>query len=94
MLIGFLRKDIVKIFVSSLKPYIFGEDPLVDVMAETRHELSNYRDIIEISEQIKRPEVKKESKDRTPEVHISRKSESYTKAPTGAPFAKDSKASN
>ena len=66
---------------------------LVDVMAESRREFSNYRDIIEISERIKHPEVKKESKDRTLEAHISRKSGNYTKAPTGAPFAKDSKAS-
>ena len=33
-------------------------------MAETKHELSNYRDIIEISDRIKRPEVKMDSKDR------------------------------
>ena len=49
-------------FLSVVKPDIFREDIysrsfeiLVDVMAETRHELSNYRDIIEISERIKRP---------------------------------------
>ena len=63
-------------------------------MAETRHELSNYCDNIEIFQRIKRPEVKNESKDRTPEAHISRKSESYTKAPAGVSFAKDSKSSN
>jgi len=60
----------------------------VNVMTETRHELSNYRDIIEISERIKRPEVKKDSKDRMPEASISRKLGSYTKALAGAPFAK------
>ena len=67
-------KEIVKIFVSGLKPDIFREEiysrsfeTLVDIMAETRHELSNYRDIIEISERIKSPEVNKESKDRMPE---------------------------
>ena len=63
-------------------------------MAETRHKFANYRDIIEISERIKRPEVKIESKDRTPEAHISRKSGSYTKSPIVASFAKDSKPSN
>ena len=63
------EKEIVKFFVNGLKPDIFREEiysssfeTLVDVMAETRHELSNCRDIIEISERIKRPEVKKEWK--------------------------------
>ena len=53
--------EIVKIFVSGLKPEIFREEiyfrafeTLVDVMAETRHELVNYRYIMEISERIKR----------------------------------------
>ena len=63
-------------------------------MAETRHELSNYRDILEISDRIKRPEVRKDSKDRMPEAPISRKSMSNTKYPIGASFAKDSKPSN
>ena len=62
-------------------------------MTETRHELSNYRNIIEISDQIKRPEVKNDSKDRMPEAAISRKSGS-NKAPIGASFAKDFKPSN
>ena len=61
------EKEIVKIFVSGLKSEIsWGSEiysrsfvTFVDVMAETRHELSNYRDIIEISERIKRAEVKK-----------------------------------
>ena len=57
-----------------------------------KQEYPKYRDITEISEQIKRPEAKKESKDSTPEAHISRKSGSYTKS-LGASFAKDSKAS-
>jgi len=63
------EKEIVKIFVSELKPDIFREEiysrsfeTLADVMAKTRHELSNYRDIIEISERIKRPEMKKSLK--------------------------------
>jgi hypothetical protein len=63
-------------------------------MAETRHELAHYRDIMEISDRIKRPEVKKDSKDKMPETAISRKSRSNTKAPIRASFAKDSKASN
>ena len=50
--------------------------------------------IIEISNQIKRPEVKKDSKYRMSEASIPRKSGSYTKAPIGASFAKDSKPSN
>ena len=84
-----------------VKPAIFREeiysqsfDTLENVLGETRHELSNHRDIIETSERIKHPEVKKESKDGAPEAHISRKLGSYTKAPAGAPFAKDSKLSN
>ena len=63
-------------------------------MAETRHELANYRDIMEISDRIKRPEVKKDSKDRMPKTAISRKSGNSTKASIGASFTKDSNASN
>ena len=46
------QKVIVKMYKSGLKPEIFREEiyscafeTLVDVMAETRHELANYRDI-------------------------------------------------
>ena len=49
------EKEIVKMFVHGLKPEIFREEiysrafeSLVDVMAETRHELENYRDIMDI----------------------------------------------
>ena len=49
---------------------------------------------MEISDGIKRPEVKKDSKDRIPDASISRKAGSNTKAPIGAPFANDSKQSN
>ena len=94
-------KEIANFFVSGLKPNIFREEiysrsceSLVDVLAETRHELANNRDIMEISDRIKRPEVKKDSKDRMPETTISKKSGSNTKAPIGAIFAKDSKPSN
>ena len=80
-------------FVSERKPensreeiYSRSFETLVDVMAEIRHELANHRDIIEISERIKRLQ----SKDRTPETHISRKSGNYTKDPAGASFEKDS----
>ena len=51
MLIGYPEKEIVKMFVSGLNPEVFREEiysafeTLVDVMAETRHELANYRDI-------------------------------------------------
>jgi hypothetical protein len=68
------EKEIAKLFVSGLKPDIFREEiyarsceSLVDAMAETRNELSNYREFMEISDRIKRPEVKKDSKDRIPE---------------------------
>jgi len=63
-------------------------------MAETRHELSNYRDIIEISERIKPPEVKEKSEDRIPESHVSRKIGNYTKTHTGALPEKDCKVSS
>ena len=83
------EKEIVKIFVGGLKQEIFREEiyflafkTLVDVMAETRHELANYRDIIEISGRIKLPESKKEAKD-TPDGQVSRKQGSYSKAPWG-----------
>ena len=62
------EKDIVENFFSGLKPDIFRKEiysrsceTFVDVMAETRYELSNYRDIVEISDRIKRPEVKKDA---------------------------------
>jgi len=49
------EKEIVKMFVSGLKPEIFCEEiysrafeTLVDVMAETRHELTNYRNNMEV----------------------------------------------
>ena len=88
------EKDIVMIFVNDIKPDIFREEiysrsfeTLVDVMAETRHELANYCDIIEISERIKRPKVKKVRK---PEAHISRKSGNCAKAPVGASLSEES----
>ena len=34
----------------------------MDAMAETRNELANYREFMEISDRIKRPEVKKTQK--------------------------------
>ena len=50
------EKEIVKIIVNGLNPDIFRQDiysrpfeTLVNVMDETRHDLTNYRDIIEIS---------------------------------------------
>ena len=66
-------------FVSGLKPKIFREEiysrafeTLLDVMAETKHELANYRDIMEIFERIKRPEPRKDSKDRNADDPIPR----------------------
>ena len=43
------EKDVVKMFVSGLKSeeiYSRAFDTLADVMAKTRHELTNYRNII------------------------------------------------
>ena len=63
------EKKIVQIFVSGLKSDMFREEiysrlleTLVDVNVETRHELSNHSEIIEISGRIKRPEVKRSQK--------------------------------
>jgi len=63
-------------------------------MSETRHELANYRDIIEISERIKRPEPKMDAKDRSADGLISRKQGFASKTPSGASFAKEPKVSN
>ena len=55
MLIGFPKE-----IVSGLKPEVFHDEiyrafeALMKVIAEIRHELANYRDIIEISERIVR----------------------------------------
>ena len=85
-------------FVSGLKPEVFREEiysrafeTLVDVMAETRHELANFRDIIELSERIKRPEPKKDAKDRSADGPISRKQGFASKISPGASFAKEPK---
>ena len=82
----------------SLKPEVFREDiysrafeTLVDVMTETRHELVNYRDIIEISERIKRPKPKKDAKDWSADGPISKKQGFTSKTPSGASFAKETK---
>jgi len=83
------EKEIVNMFVSGLKSVIFREkiysafETPVDVIAETRHELANYRYIMEITERIKRPERKKDSKDRSTDVPLSWKQGSYSKAPSG-----------
>ena len=61
---------------------------LVDVMVEIRHELADYRDFIEISEILKRPEPKRDAKIRGPDVQVSRKQGSYSKTPSGASFGK------
>jgi len=67
----------VKLFVSGLKPEVFREEiyshafeTFVDVMAKTSHELANYRDIIEISEKIKRPEPKRDAKVKNADAQV------------------------
>ena len=59
-------KEIAKCFVSGLKPDVFREemcsrsfDTLEDVIREAREELSTYRDILDISDRIKKVEPKK-----------------------------------
>ena len=61
------EKEIVKCFVNGLKPDIFREEMysrtfenLDDVVREAREELSTYRDILEISDRVKKSEPKKE----------------------------------
>ena len=75
------EKEIVKMSVrkTSLKPEVLREEmysrsfeTLVDIMAKTRHELANYRDIIEISERIKRLELKRDAKDRSTDAQVPR----------------------
>ena len=60
-------KEIAKCFVSGLKPDVFREEmysrtfeTLEDVIREAREDLSTYRDILEISDRIKKVEPKKE----------------------------------
>ena len=83
---------------SGLKPEIFHEEiysrafeTLVDLIAERRHELTSYRDIIE---RIKCPEPKKDAKDRSADGPISRKQGIFCKTPSGSSFAKEKKVSN
>ena len=59
-------KEIAKYFLSGFKPDVFCEemysqsfDTLEDVIREAREELSTYRDILEISEQIKKWNLKR-----------------------------------
>ena len=65
------EKEIVKCFVNGLKPELFKEemfskscDTLVEVMAAARADLATYREILEISEGVKKAEVKKDFKER------------------------------
>ena len=60
-------KEIAKCFVSGLKPDVFREemysrsfDTFEDVIREAHEDLSTYRDILEISDRIKKVESKKE----------------------------------
>jgi len=66
----------------------------VEAMADTRNELSNYREFMEISERIKRSEPKKETKDRMADGPISRNQWSASKSSPGASFAKEPKVSS
>ena len=87
-----LPENEILIFLSEVFREIYSRafETLVDVMAKTRHDFASYRDIIEISERIK--EVKKSRKIGLRNLTYPRKSGSYTKAPIGPSFAKDSKA--
>ena len=89
------EKDIVKIFLRGLNPEVYSRafETLVEVMDETRHELVDHRDIIEISERIKRPEPKRDAKDKSADAQVSRKG-TYSKTPFGSLFVKDAKVSN
>ena len=64
-LMGFPDKEIAKCFVTGLKPDIFREEMysrtfenLDDVVREASEELSTYRDVLEISDRVKKSEPK------------------------------------
>jgi len=64
-----LEKEIAKMFVTGLKPDLFREEiysrsceTLQEAMDESRAELSTYRDILEITDRVKKADVKKEKK--------------------------------
>ena len=97
------EKEIVKCFVNGLKPELFKEemfsrscDTLVEVMAAARAHLATYRDILETSERVKKPEVKKNSKKGPIMLHrrqtrIFIKRHSAVQVPFHLLFAKSSK---
>ena len=61
------EREIVKRFISGLKPDVFREkmfsrtfETLDDVIRQAREELSTYRDILKISDRIRKKQPKKE----------------------------------
>jgi hypothetical protein len=67
------EKELAKMFVSGLKPDIFREEissraceSLRDAITESRSELAVYRKLLDITERMKRSEVKKSTKDSGP----------------------------
>ena len=90
-------KEIAKCFVNGLKPELFREETyarsfenLDDVVRDAREELHTYRDIMEISDRVKRPEPKeeftKEKKDYSQSAS-SFKKKGEANSSTGASFS-------
>ena len=65
------EKETAKMFVTGLKPDLFREiysrsfEMLQEAMDESRAELSTYRDIFEITDRVKKADVKKEKRNPT-----------------------------
>ena len=64
------EKETAKKFVSGLKPDLFREEiyarsfqTLQEAMDESRAELATYRDILEITDRVKKSDVKKDRRD-------------------------------
>ena len=83
------EKEIAKMFVTGLKPDLFREEiysrnceTLQEAMDESRAELSTYRDILEITDRVKK-DVKKEKRD-PPYSHGVAKKTADTKASGGS----------
>ena len=67
-LIGCIKKEIAKIFVTGLKPDLYREEiyssceTLHEAIDKSRAELATYRDILEITDRVKKADVKREKK--------------------------------
>jgi hypothetical protein len=79
------EKELAKMFVSGLKPDIFRAEissraceSLRDAIAESRAELAVYRELLDITERMKKSEVKKSTKDSGPSEAPKKPGKSFT----------------